>query len=67
MDDIKKYILIVEAAGRIKDNPDVTYEEETAKVIAKLKSFNSTQYTKLALKLEKISKLEKGSIYYNTI
>ena len=42
-----------------KIHPDITYIDDTDKVIAILKNHNSAEYTKLAGKLERIKKLEQ--------
>lgn len=50
---IRKYITLLESR-----NPDLEYEDEKDKVIARLYSYESQSYTKLAQKLERISQLE---------
>jgi len=57
MVSIRELINIFE--DRIGDNPDVSYEDMNGKVIARLQSYNSQTYTKLAQKLLKIEELEK--------
>lgn len=50
---IRKYITLLESR-----NPDLEYEDEKDTVIARLYSYESQSYTKLAQKLERISQLE---------
>lgn len=52
MNELRYYIDLLE--GRI---PDVQYEEKADKVVAKLKSYDSQTYTKLAQKVERITQL----------
>lgn len=54
--EFRKLINLVES--RI-DGPHVSYEDSTTKVIAKLRSYNSQTYTKLAIKFEQMSLLEE--------
>ncbi len=56
--DFRKLINIINESRNL-DNPDIEYKDETDKVIANLKSYNSQTYTKLAQKIQRMALLKE--------